>query len=81
MSEVARILSALKQGDPHVAEQLLPPVYDKLRQLAARRLAEEKPGSLNSRSKVSFRCRATSCAHWRCWGMDVSLCSSDEVRR
>ena len=44
MSEVTRILSALEQGDPQAAEQLLPLVYDELRKLAAQRLAEEKPG-------------------------------------
>jgi RNA polymerase sigma factor (TIGR02999 family) len=44
MSEVTRILSAVEQGDPHAAEQLLPLVYDELRQLAAQRLAQEKPG-------------------------------------
>ena len=31
MSEVTRILSAIEHGDPHVAEQLLPLVYDELR--------------------------------------------------
>jgi RNA polymerase sigma factor (TIGR02999 family) len=44
MSEVTRILSAIEQGDPHAAEQLLPLVYDQLRQLAAQKLAQEKPG-------------------------------------
>jgi RNA polymerase sigma factor (TIGR02999 family) len=44
MSEVTRILSAIEQGDPHAAEQLLPLVYDELRKLAAQRLANEKPG-------------------------------------
>src|SRR5215472_2961472 len=44
MSEVTRILSAIEQGDPHAAEQLLPLVYDELRHLAAQRLAQEKPG-------------------------------------
>jgi RNA polymerase sigma factor (TIGR02999 family) len=44
MSEVTRILSAIEQGDPHAAAQLLPLVYDELRQLAAQRLALEKPG-------------------------------------
>ncbi len=44
MSEVTRILSAIEQGDPHAAEQLLPLVYEELRQLAARRLAQERPG-------------------------------------
>src|SRR5438874_12230996 len=44
MSEVTRILSAVEQGDPHAAEQLLPLVYDELRLLAAQKLAQEKPG-------------------------------------
>ena len=35
MSEVTRILSAIEQGDPHAAEQLLPLIYGELRQLAA----------------------------------------------
>ena len=44
MTNVTRILSAIEQGDPHAAEQLLPLVYDELRRLAARKLAQEKPG-------------------------------------
>ena len=44
MSEVTRILSAIEQGDPHAAEQLLPLVYDELRKLAAQKLGQEKPG-------------------------------------
>ena len=44
MNEVTRILSAIEQGDPKAAERLLPLVYDELRNLAAQRLALEKPG-------------------------------------
>jgi len=44
MSEVTRILSAIDQGDPHAAEQLLPLVYDELRKLAALKMAQEAPG-------------------------------------
>jgi RNA polymerase sigma factor (TIGR02999 family) len=44
MSEVTHILSAIDQGDPRAAEQLLPLVYDELRRLAAANLAQEKPG-------------------------------------
>jgi RNA polymerase sigma factor (TIGR02999 family) len=44
MSEVTRILSAIEQGDSHAAEQLLPLVYAELRQLAAQKVAQEKPG-------------------------------------
>jgi RNA polymerase sigma factor (TIGR02999 family) len=44
MNDVTRILSAIEQGDPHAAEQLLPLVYEELRKLAAQKLAHEKPG-------------------------------------
>jgi RNA polymerase sigma factor (TIGR02999 family) len=44
MSEVTRILSAIEQGDPRAAEQLLPLVYGELRKLAAQKLAQEQPG-------------------------------------
>jgi RNA polymerase sigma factor (TIGR02999 family) len=44
MTDVTRMLSAIEQGDPHAAEQLLPVVYDELRKLAAQKLAQEKPG-------------------------------------
>lgn len=44
MSEVTKILSQIEQGDPEAAEQLLPILYDELRQLAAAKLAHEKPG-------------------------------------
>jgi RNA polymerase sigma factor (TIGR02999 family) len=44
MSDVTRILSAIEQGDPQAADQLLPLVYDELRRLAASKLAHEAPG-------------------------------------
>jgi RNA polymerase sigma factor (TIGR02999 family) len=44
MSDVTRILSAIEQGDPHAADQLLPLVYDELRKLAAVKMAQEKAG-------------------------------------
>ena len=44
MSDITRILSDIEKGDPTAAEQLLPLVYDELRNLAAARLAREKPG-------------------------------------
>ena len=44
MNEVTRILSAIDQGDPHAAEQLLPLVYNELRRLAAQKMAQEAPG-------------------------------------
>jgi len=44
MSDVTRILSAIEQGDPSAATELLPLVYEELRKLAAGRLSQEKPG-------------------------------------
>jgi RNA polymerase sigma factor (TIGR02999 family) len=44
MSEVTQILNAIAEGDPRAASQLLPLVYDELRQLAAHKLAHQTPG-------------------------------------
>ena len=44
MEQVTEILNAINAGDPQAAAKLLPLVYDELRQLAARKLAQEKPG-------------------------------------
>ena len=44
MPDVTHILSAIEQGDPSAAEQLLPLVYDELRRLAAQKLAREPAG-------------------------------------
>lgn len=43
MHDVTRILSAIKQGDPQAAEQLLPLVFGELRRLAAAKMVQEKP--------------------------------------
>lgn len=44
MSDVTCILDRAQQGDPKAAEELLPLVYDELRQLAAARMAQQPPG-------------------------------------
>jgi RNA polymerase sigma factor (TIGR02999 family) len=44
MDGLTQVLSAIERGDPHAAGQLLPLVYDELRNLAAQKLAQEKPG-------------------------------------
>lgn len=44
MNDVTQIFSRIEQGDPIAAEQLLPLVYQELRDLAAAKLAQEKPG-------------------------------------
>ena len=44
MSDITRILTAIEQGDPAAADQLLPLVYEELRKLAAHRMANEAAG-------------------------------------
>jgi len=44
MSDVTQILEAIEQGsDPGAVEELLPLLYDELRKLASRRMAQESP--------------------------------------
>src|SRR5262245_62102372 len=44
MSDVSEILSAIEQGDPTAAGELLPLVYDELHKLAAQKMAQEAAG-------------------------------------
>ena len=44
MSNVTEILTAIDQGAPARADELLPLVYEELRKLAAARMAQESPG-------------------------------------
>ncbi|HXD85962.1 MAG TPA: ECF-type sigma factor, partial [Urbifossiella sp.] len=44
MADLTHVLSAIEAGDRKAAAELLPLVYDELRELAAARLADEKPG-------------------------------------
>jgi RNA polymerase sigma factor (TIGR02999 family) len=44
MRDVTGILGAIEQGDPQAASQLLPLIYEELRQLAAQKLAREAVG-------------------------------------
>lgn len=74
MNDVTRILSAIEQGDPHAAAQLLPLVYNELRKLAANKLAHETPGqTLQATALVheaylrlvaSEGCEAPDHQHW-----------------
>lgn len=43
-NDLTRLLSALENGEPKAADELLPIVYAELRALASRKLAEERPG-------------------------------------
>jgi RNA polymerase sigma factor (TIGR02999 family) len=44
MPDVTQILSAIEQGDPSPAKQLLPLAYDELRRLASLQMAHDRPG-------------------------------------
>ena len=44
MSEISVILQRIDAGDPQAANELLPLVYEELRQLAAQKMARENPG-------------------------------------
>jgi len=44
MTDVTRILNAIEGGDTKAADELLPLVYEELRLLAARKMAQENPG-------------------------------------
>jgi RNA polymerase sigma factor (TIGR02999 family) len=43
MSDATRLIDAVNKGDPHAAAQLLPLVYQELRQLAQANMANERP--------------------------------------
>jgi len=44
MTDVTRILNAIKRGDAKATDELLPLVYEELRLLAAQKLSRETPG-------------------------------------
>jgi RNA polymerase sigma factor (TIGR02999 family) len=44
VNDVTQLLSAIEQGDPQAADQLLPLLYEELRKLAADKMAKEAPG-------------------------------------
>jgi RNA polymerase sigma factor (TIGR02999 family) len=44
VSDVTRLLDAVERGEPKAAEDLLPLVYEELRQLAGAKMASQPPG-------------------------------------
>lgn len=44
MSDITQVLQAIGRGEGKASEELLPLVYEELRQLAAARMAHEQPG-------------------------------------
>jgi RNA polymerase sigma factor (TIGR02999 family) len=85
MSEVTRILSAIEQGDPHAAGQLLPLVYEELRKLAAQKLAQEKPGQTLQATALVHEAYlrlvdGNQAQHWNCRG-NFFAAAAEAMRR
>ena len=71
MLDVTQLLQSIERGDTQAASELLPLVYDELRRLAARKLAQEKPGqTLNATALVHE-------AYLRLVGKDEPRCYQD----
>jgi RNA polymerase sigma factor (TIGR02999 family) len=73
MSEVTRILSAIEQGDPQAAENLLPLIYSKLRKLAAQKMAQEATGQTLQATDLVHEAYlrlvdVDKCQHWNSRG-------------
>jgi hypothetical protein len=78
MNDVTGLLSAIEQGDPHAAEQLLPLVFDELRKLAAEKLAHEKPGQTLQATALAHEAYlrlvdADKTQHWNSRGSSAIL--------
>ena len=43
-ADVTQLLNAIEEGEPHVAEKLLPLVYEELRRLAASKMSQQPAG-------------------------------------
>ena len=43
-ADVTQLLNAIEEGDPHVAEELLPLIYEELRRLAASKMSAQPAG-------------------------------------
>src|SRR5262245_66455100 len=85
MTEVARILSAIDQGDTLAAEELLPLVYDELRTLAGQRMAQEAPGQTLQATALVHEAyiRLVDSEHARQWDSrgHVFAAAAEAVRR
>ena len=66
MTPLTEILDRASQGDPNASEQLLPLVYHELRNLAAAKLAHEKPGHTLSATALVHEAylRLAGSQHW-----------------
>lgn len=86
MSDVTQILSQIESGDPSAAEELLPLVYEELRRLAARRLADEKPGQALQATALVHEAwlrlvNVESAQHWDSRGHFFFSVAAEAMRR
>ena len=84
VNEVTHILNVMQQGDAHAAEQLLPLVYEELRQLASRKLAHEAPGqTLNATALVHEAylrlVDAENTVHWDSRGYVIGFAAAGAI--
>src|SRR5262245_53126603 len=85
VADVTHILSAIEKGDPHAAGQLLPLVYNELRQLAAAKLALERPGQTLSATALVHEAylrlvNVDEAQHWNSRGHFFAACA-EAMRR
>lgn len=85
MNDVTRILSAIEAGDRHAAEQLLPLVYEELRQLASQKMAQEKPGQTLQATALVHEAYlrlvgGAAAAHWNSRGHFIAA-AAEAMRR
>jgi hypothetical protein len=81
MTDVTRILSAIEQGEPNAAEQLLPLVYDELRLLEAQKLARQAPGRTLDATALVHEAYLRVAGDQRFAGRAHSVAASVEPRR
>jgi RNA polymerase sigma factor (TIGR02999 family) len=83
MDPITKVLEAIEAGKPQAAEQLLPLVYDHLRNLAAAKLSREAPGqTLQATALVHEAWLRVAQDHNRAWqGHSHFLAAAAEAMR
>jgi hypothetical protein len=81
MSDVTHILDRVQQGDPKAAGELLPLVYDKLRRLAAAKIAQQAPGQTLQATSWSMKRTCASPAERVINGRIARISSAPQPKR
>ena len=68
MTDVTRILKAIEGGGTKAVDESLPLIYEKLRHIAAQKMAQEKPGQTHQATalvhKAYVRLEESECQNW-----------------